>query len=153
MAWNRIANGTATISFTKTSLEDYIKVQKEHKELMEGRNNRKFNTTYLYTAFGVAAAAFGPVGVTAAVVISVANQFYANMLGDELDEVADETAKGLKKLDDIKVAYKTEYASIKVQLPVIRYKNSFNGDIVYLAAGDGVRQISATLKSGIVIES
>lgn len=153
MSWVRMSDTTTQPSFTKSALSNYIAAQKEHKALMEGRLDRQFNNTYIYTGVGTAAGLFGPIGVGAAVIINVLNQFYSNDLSKNISEVKSETTKGLAKLQAIQTAWKTDYVSIKVNIPVMRFKNSVTGDIVHLAAGSGVYQISATLKSGITIGS
>lgn len=152
MSWSRISDAAVETSFSKSALTNYIAAQKEHKALMEGRLNRQFNNTYIYTGAGTALGLFGPVGVGAAVIVNVLNQFYANDLSKTIDTVKSETTKGLAKLEAILAAWKTDYVSVKVYIPVMRFQST-TGTVVHLAAGSGVRQISATLKSGITIGS
>lgn len=151
MSWVRMSNSIVQPTFTKDALQNYISVQKEHKDLMEGRLNRQFGNVYVYTAVGTFLGLFGPIGVAGAAIVNTLNLYYATTLSQNIEDVEEETVKGYDKLKLLLGQWKSEYRSIKISIPVMRFRNSVTGEIVHLSAGANVYIMQANLTDGTII--
>lgn len=164
MAYNRLSNTTAVASFSKTDLDNYIKVQEQHVKHASKALTGQFYSGYMQqVGAGLVAILWASVPIVAGVTVLAGgfSMFYQDKTAAELESFKKETDNALAYLRKIQTnwehkvgsIFSNNIVSVKLNIPIIRYYDTVSQRTQNYAATEGVYMMSATTSSGIVIES